>query len=302
MLIILSRQITLRLTALNKPYRAIPFFLILFLVLSCTTTIPVSEAVQFLPPPTPPRWGMSEYSSLEILESMDTTLPVGGAAVALNLKSPGIEIILTSADRLGQGETRTARTSEFAQQQGLQLAINGSPYDPVDILNRSNRPADISGLHINEGQIISPGVDSFDALFILENGMIVLGPQSNIPPKTITALGGFKMLLSQGVNLGQTDVRYPRSCVGLSADGQTLYLAVFDGRQKNRAGLTSHEAALWMKWLGCDSALNLDGGGSSTLVLIDWDENVHILNSPVHRGRPGLERAVGNHLGVRLIR
>jgi hypothetical protein len=279
--------------------------LFLLVFLSCRTVSPFPVETLISPPLQKPRWKVSEYSSVKILDfsdSVDSSIPVGGAALTLDLSSLHIEIILTPADASGRGETLSARTTEFARQQEVQIALNGSPYDPVDLLNRSARAIDIVGLQISHRLLVSPGEDSFDALFVLADGTLELGSQAHIPEETTDALGGFHLLLQEGRVLGVEDARHPRTAIGLSEDGRTLVIAVFDGRQKNRAGLTTEETALWMKWLGCTRALNLDGGGSSTLVMIDRDGVVHVLNNPVHRGRPGLERAVGNHLGIRLIR
>lgn len=63
------------------------------------------------------------------------------------------------------------------------------------------------------------------------------------------------------------DKRHPRSLVGLTADNKLLLIAV-DGRHAGKAGgLTYRESALLCKQLGCVTALNLDGGGSTTLTV-----------------------------------
>jgi hypothetical protein len=46
------------------------------------------------------------------------------------------------------------------------------------------------------------------------------------------------------------------------------------------------------------TAINLDGGGSSTLVIENVQGRPQILNAPIHASIPGVERPVGNHLGV----
>jgi len=281
----------------KRVLRLLPLFL-LILLFSCRTGSPSGEGLSLIPPAQDAIWVSSEYPGLKFLKAMDDSLPVGGAAAALDVGS--IRVILTGADKSGRGETRSALTSDFVRKQNVQLAVNGSPFSRVDILNRSGRPMDIIGVQINEGVSVSPPVKSLDALYILKDGSIEMGSQSRIPEKTRSALGGFHLLLRNGVILGEKDGRNPRTAVGISSDGKTLYLAVFDGRQKNRAGLTTEEAALWMKWLGSSTALNLDGGGSTVMVLKDTKGFVHVLNSPVHRGRPGLERVVANHLGIRL--
>jgi hypothetical protein len=61
-----------------------------------------------------------------------------------------------------------------------------------------------------------------------------------------------------------TDGRYPRAALGL-ADGRLLAVAC-DGRSRRDAGLTLEELAALLVGLGCETALNLDGGGSTSLV------------------------------------
>ena len=58
----------------------------------------------------------------------------------------------------------------------------------------------------------------------------------------------------------------PRSAVGYT-DDNNLILIVIDGRQVNSRGVYLEELAIIMKKLGCTNALNLDGGGSSVLLV-----------------------------------
>ena len=60
--------------------------------------------------------------------------------------------------------------------------------------------------------------------------------------------------------------RHPRSAVALAADG-AVWLVVVDGRQPLSRGVTLEELAELLLALGAADALNLDGGGSSTLVV-----------------------------------
>lgn len=61
--------------------------------------------------------------------------------------------------------------------------------------------------------------------------------------------------------------RHPRSAVGITREGRWILLVV-DGRQPRLSvGMTLHELAQYLLSLGCVRALNLDGGGSSTLVV-----------------------------------
>ena len=62
--------------------------------------------------------------------------------------------------------------------------------------------------------------------------------------------------------------RHPRTAFGIREDG-TLVFIVADGRNAKAAGLTMAELQQIMVWLGCTDAINLDGGGSSTMVVRD---------------------------------
>ncbi len=68
--------------------------------------------------------------------------------------------------------------------------------------------------------------------------------------------------------------RHPRTAIGWTADGKLILLTV-DGRQKFSVGMTMAELADLMFELGCVEAMNLDGGGSSTMVV-----NRKIVNHP----------------------
>jgi Phosphodiester glycosidase len=61
-----------------------------------------------------------------------------------------------------------------------------------------------------------------------------------------------------------TDGRHPRAALGLAA--ARLYAVACDGRSRHDAGLTLEELAALMAALDCHTALNLDGGGSTSLV------------------------------------
>jgi exopolysaccharide biosynthesis protein len=74
---------------------------------------------------------------------------------------------------------------------------------------------------------------------------------------------------------------------------------VIDGRQPGVSeGVNLSEMAEIVLSHGGVDAMNMDGGGSSTLVMQDRDGQPRILNSPIHKNIPGEERPVGNHLGT----
>jgi exopolysaccharide biosynthesis protein len=69
--------------------------------------------------------------------------------------------------------------------------------------------------------------------------------------------------------------------LGLDATNTRLFLVVVDGRQPGYSeGVALHELAAHMIELGCRSAVNLDGGGSSIMILAGRDGKLSVVNDP----------------------
>lgn len=111
------------------------------------------------------------------------------------------------------------------------------------------------------------------------------------------AIGGNIQIVKDGKVPADLDdtVTAPRSAVGFSKDGQTMILAVVDGRQIDSRGMTMKEIGEFMAEFGAHQALNIDGGGSSTMVArMPGDHDVKVVNNP----SDGHERPVPNGIGV----
>ncbi|MGV3762020.1 phosphodiester glycosidase family protein [Parapedobacter sp.] len=72
--------------------------------------------------------------------------------------------------------------------------------------------------------------------------------------------------------------RHPRSAIAVTSD-KKLLLMVVDGRNRMAEGMNLHELARVLHWLGAKDAMNLDGGGSSTLFVKGATEN-NVVNYP----------------------
>ena len=126
-----------------------------------------------------------------------------------------------------------------------------------------------------------------------------LDPQTSTPWLVDDALGGGPALVANGeVNVATDEevffgtaipYTHPRTAAGITADG-TLLLLLVDGRQRLSRGVRLEGLAAILVGIGAEKALNLDGGGSSSLVV-----NGRLLNNPVGRG---VEREVMTALGV----
>jgi exopolysaccharide biosynthesis protein len=186
------------------------------------------------------------------------------------------------------------KVSDYARKNSALVAINGDYFD--DKFNPI-------------GLTIGPCGQWAGTRDTKREGVIALGAhradiraQSDImdPPEDWvgTAVSGWPLLIRNCVPLdatlpgssGFTRSPHPRSAVGVSKDGKTLYLVVADGRRANVPGLTLAELANFMSSrLDACWAMNLDGGGSSAMWLGD-----HIVNRP----SDGVERRVADHLAV----
>lgn len=113
------------------------------------------------------------------------------------------------------------------------------------------------------------------------------------------AVSGGAVLLRNGV-YGEGAVttnreRHPRTAVGISWDQSRLYVLVADGRSSASVGMTYQEMADFFRYVGAFHALNLDGGGSTSLAVKDPTLNfVTVVNTP----SDGRERYVPDGLGI----
>lgn len=199
-------------------------------------------------------------------------------------------------------ETRLETTFDFLSGHRVQVAVNANPY--LDLNGGayvSGDPADVVGLSASAGDEYSQA-DGGPALVIGRDGRarIIDGNAGMLP--AYNAVGGFSRVLRDGLKTPCGQARcvaaHPRTLVGLSADGGRLLLVIVDGRRPGVSeGLTIAECADLLLGLGARDAIELDGGGSSTLVVSDPVPRV--VNVPVGLdNRPGSMRPVGSNLGV----
>ena len=105
----------------------------------------------------------------------------------------------------------------------------------------------------------------------------------------VDVMGGGVRILDDGQPYsGTNEARHPRTFVAMDRDTTIVYLCTVDGRQMMSIGMSYREMADVLLQLGAWHAVNLDGGGSTTLVIRN-----EVANSP---SDPGGERRVANAL------
>jgi hypothetical protein len=141
------------------------------------------------------------------------------------------------------------------------------------------------------GEFIKSNVKIGDTLIVF------LGTSPSIK-KLKELIGGLPQIIDKGKDISPASTklegggdkfvttRHPRTAVGFNKDKTRLYFVVVDGRQQTSVGMSLPELSDFMLSIGCFEALNLDGGGSTTMVL----EN-KIVNRPSDLIG---ERTVGN--------
>jgi hypothetical protein len=230
--------------------------------------------------------------------------------VQIDLATPGLSFLVTPGDPAGGHEVRAQTTSQFLDKSDLQLAINGDFFWPwsyhtiFDYYPHAGDPTDVNGAAASRGIVYSEEEldDPRPTLFLAQDNRAGIDQPVGA---VYNAISGLPLIVKEGHISDQIkpDEYYagvhPRTAIGLDREQRTLLLVIVDGRQPNYSeGVTLPELAQIAIEYGAYTALNLDGGGSSTLVVEDRHGRPQVLNSPIHASVPGMERPVGNHLGV----
>jgi hypothetical protein len=234
--------------------------------------------------------------------------PMIAHVLEIDTKVKGIAFLVTPPDSEGETPLKARTTSQFLEEFGLQIAINGDKFYPW----WSHSPADYYphvgdsiapvGFTASQGKVYWIGdmeeVGIEPTLYINRRNVLSFNTQ---PSRVHNAISGDRMIVLKGEIVPDLNDRglEPRTAIGINRNGRFLYLVVVDGRQPfYSAGATFVDLAELLIDQGAYAAMSLDGGGSSTMVVEGEDGQPEILNSPIDNYIPGRERPVGNHLGI----
>ncbi|MFZ5729362.1 MAG: hypothetical protein A2882_15115 [Phenylobacterium sp. RIFCSPHIGHO2_01_FULL_70_10] len=247
------------------------------------------------------------------------TEPAAMQVHVLELDLRRVRLELTAGDTSGGREHVAQTTSDYARRNGLAAAVNASYFTPFkggskggeDYYPHAGDGADVSGAAIAFGQVVSPVEPDEDervnAIVCIRAAAVTIRDGQDCGEPVDHAVSAGPRLLADGQArsfeaFGQAygENRHPRSALGLDDDAPRAWLVVVDGRQAGYSeGASLAELIAIFRALGAEQAINLDGGGSSTLAARRYGEVV-VLNSPIHTGVPGRERPSANHIGVRV--
>lgn len=189
---------------------------------------------------------------------------------------------------VGYEEKELKTTPTFAKENKAFAAINGTFFDiknggSVDFIKSEGKVINQNRMDKNEKRARHQ-----QAAVVINDGKLNLKKwdgtatwEQNLPEKDVMNSGPLLIFNDETEVLDTTaftKLRHPRSAIGIKPNGKIILLTV-DGRQENAAGMSLHELTKIMKWLGCTSAINLDGGGSTALWVKDATEN-GVVNYP----------------------
>ncbi|NJM72480.1 MAG: phosphodiester glycosidase family protein [Scytonema sp. RU_4_4] len=239
--------------------------------------------------------------------ALSTPRPATIHIVTIDLKTPGVKALVTpGVPKPSDGETSARKTSDFLKEFKLQLAINASYFhhfhekSPWEYYPHSGDPSYPIGEAISNGYRYSPPEANFPVLCFSAQNRVQILKSEKCPEGTVQGVAGNQLLVDRGKAIDDSlknDKPYPRVAAAINQEGTKLWLIVGDGKQPFYSeGITIAELTKIITDLGAYTALNLDGGGSTTLVM-GTNNGSKVLNAPIHTRIPMRERPVGNHLG-----
>lgn len=248
--------------------------------------------------------------------TFDKPRPLVIRVAEIDLKNPDVSFLVTpgNGDPNGEepgdpnNETTRQTTLQFLKDQNAQLAVNASFFAMGEV------DTDNVGLVVSRGEHVSPFSKNWPAINIdkKNRATIVRGEDETFnvtkPKKKVelyNAVAGSDQIVTDGKPIENQPDReffttaHPRTAIGITKDHKLLLVTV-DGRQPGFSeGIPLDELAQLMIELGAVQALNLDGGGSTTLAIADPEPR--LLNTPSSKfkdGTHGDQRMNGTNLAV----
>lgn len=233
----------------------------------------------------------------------------GGTAYAyvmqINLDAPGISFTTSpgapgDTPNAGTGnEVVTQTTSQFMSSSGVQVAMNAGYFSCPCVTNASNAEY-LDGLAVSNGKLVSSDQSGYVDLLMTASNQVSLATGGSASLSGVyNAVSGSGYAVKNGVNTGtqinsSSTSEDPRAMIGLSQNGQYLYLVTVDSGASDGAGVNGTQLGALALDLGLYNAINMDGGGSTSMVVQGANGQPNVLENPY----TGAERYDGNSIGV----
>jgi exopolysaccharide biosynthesis protein len=224
----------------------------------------------------------------------------------VSLKAPGLEVFaLPGEDPDGSGPAEsqlTKPTDLFARFHAL-AAVNANAFAALNDTSAfpdwyEGRPVDIHGITVSGKKVISPVEKGRASFWIDGSGKPHIGIPAPSDSLAEAVADWFSpLVIDSGIVADPGDkALHPRTALGFDDTGAWLLLVVVDGRQPGYSeGVSLYELAEIFKSRGCSQSINMDGGGSSIMLVQEPGKDIRTVNSPSGK----THRPVPVMLGVR---
>lgn len=188
------------------------------------------------------------------------------------------------------GKNVKGATSDIAKDADAILAVNGDFYGARN-----------SGYVIRNGVLYRSTSSGAEDLVIYGDGSFGIIDEDDVTAEQLLADGAVQVLsfgpvlvtdgeisVTKNEEVGKAMASNPRTAIGIYEDGHYVFV-VSDGRTDESEGLSLYELAEFLQELGVETAYNLDGGGSSTMVY-----QGEVVNNPTTSGNSVKERSVSD--------
>lgn len=233
--------------------------------------------------------------------------------VRVDLADPDVDVRVAPGgpdpDGAGEYQTTLQTLTTISEREHFEIAVNGDFFSAKKTVDAegaqsgyvTGKWAKVTGPAVTDGHLWAPAAEPRATLVLDSQKRPRIVLTKDVPAEAYQVMAGSHIIVREGQASVEAEssfsrTRHPRTAVGIDRDGKTLVLVVVDGRRAGEAiGMSLTELANFMKQQGCSDALNLDGGGSSELVIRNpASGELQVLNRP----SDGRERAVANVLGV----
>lgn len=254
--------------------------------------------------------------------NMDEPREMAAHLVRVDLKTPGIRVTGTRrAPEWGKPmpdykkkkmpiDTVRQTTRDFLEEYrangtNMVFAVNTSAWRPWEKPHNHKYGKFINFL-VSGGEVVSNSRKRCPMLLVFTNNIAVVTnnlKRADVPSVAVAHPGyDIELILENGKIVRPKKKQFtpavaPRTAMGVSANGRYVYALVVDGRQKGYSvGAELSDLARILRAAGADDAVNMDGGGSSTIALWDGSKNETVIPNR-HDAQRKNYRAVAANMG-----
>lgn len=166
-----------------------------------------------------------------------------------------------------------------------------------DLVQEIRTGGEAFNIPAKDGYVLAVRGDKLASLNVNEKVSLQVATTPNVEDIKF-AIGGGSIILKNG-ELSLTNIiskgNEPRTGIAINKDNTKLMLVTIDGRDNSFKGVSQEMFGAILRDLGAYNAMNLDGGGSTTMAIKPvGDEKAQLVNKP----SDGAERSVVNAVGV----